>query len=49
VLAVRLHVVQHLLLAIRLVHVEPEVVFQLADLERAVRALGQQLDQLSSS
>ena len=45
VLAVRLHVVQHLFLAIGLVHLQPEGLLQLPDFERAVRALAEQLDQ----
>ncbi len=44
-LAVRAHVVQHLRLAVGLVHLEPERLLQLADFERAVRALVEQLDQ----
>ncbi len=40
-----LHVVQHLLLTIGLIHLEPERLLQLPDLERAMRALAEQLDQ----
>ena len=45
VLAVGAHVVQHLLLTVGLVHLEPERLFQLPDFERAMGALAEQLDQ----
>ena len=43
--AVGAHVLQHLLLPIGLIHLEPERLFQLSDFERAVGALAEQLDQ----
>ena len=45
VLAVGAHMVQHLLLTVGLVHLEPERLFQFPDLERAMSALTEQLDQ----
>ena len=44
-LAVGAHVVQHLLLPLGLIHLEPECLLQLPDFERAVRALVEQFDQ----
>jgi hypothetical protein len=46
VFAVYAHVMQHLRLALGLIHVETERVFQFADLERAMRTLAEQFDQL---
>jgi len=45
VLAVGAHMVQHLLLTVGLVHLKPERLFQFPDLERAMGALVEQLDQ----
>ena len=45
VFAVRAHVVQHLCLALGLIHFEPERLFQFADFERAMGALAEQLDE----
>jgi hypothetical protein len=45
VLAVRAHVMEHLRLTVGLVHLEAKRLFQLPNLERAVRALAQQLDE----
>ena len=45
VFTVGAHVVQHRLLAIGLVHLEPERLLQFPDLECAMRALAEQLDE----
>ena len=45
VLPVGLHVVQHLLFPIGLIDLEPERLLQLSNLERALRALTEQLHQ----
>jgi hypothetical protein len=45
VYAVGAHMVQHLLLTVGLIYVEPERLFQFPDFERAMGALAEQLDQ----